>query len=47
MEEAAAATPALFFSLSLLFRFLVLVRLICCAALERRGKEEQYSLWLV
>ena len=31
------ATPALFFSLSLLFGFLVLICLLCGAALEREG----------
>ena len=41
-EEAAAATPALFFSPSLLFGFLVLICLLCGAALERGGREEQY-----
>lgn len=43
-EEAAVATPALFFSLSLLFGFLILICLLCCAALQRGGREEQYSV---
>lgn len=37
-EEAAAATLALFFSLSFLFGFLVLICLLCGAALEREGE---------